>query len=185
MADSNFIDYVKILCRSGKGGAGSRHFHRAKYVPKGGPDGGDGGRGGNIVLKGNKNMWTLLPLKFRRHIFAGNGESGGAGRSFGKDGEDVTVEVPCGTVVFDAETGEYLCEVRYDGEEVPLGRVNYVLRALRVPAGSHEVVLTFRPTSVSTTNAIGFGAIAVILLLFFGSLAYAAVKHLKGNDHAA
>lgn len=120
MADSNFIDYVKILCRSGKGGAGSRHFHRAKYVPKGGPDGGDGGRGGNIVLKGNKNMWTLLPLKFRRHIFAGNGESGGAGRSFGKDGEDVTVEVPCGTVVFDAETGEYLCEVRYDGEEVPL-----------------------------------------------------------------
>ena len=120
MADSNFIDYVKILCRSGKGGAGSRHFHRAKYVPKGGPDGGDGGRGGNIVLKGNKNMWTLLPLKFRRHIFAGNGESGGAGRSFGKDGEDVTVEVPCGTVVFDAETGEYLCEVRDDGEEVPL-----------------------------------------------------------------
>ncbi|MGN1251780.1 MAG: GTPase ObgE [Muribaculaceae bacterium] len=120
MADSNFIDYVKILCRSGKGGAGSRHFHRAKYVPKGGPDGGDGGRGGNIILKGNKNMWTLLPLKFRRHIFAGNGQSGGAGRSFGKDGEDVTVEVPCGTVVFDAETGEYLCEVRDDGEEVPL-----------------------------------------------------------------
>ena len=70
------------------------------------------------MLKGNKNMWTLLPLKFRRHIFAGNGESGGAGRSFGKDGEDVTVEVPCGTVVFDAETGEYLCEVRYDGETV-------------------------------------------------------------------
>ena len=120
MADSNFIDYVKILCRSGKGGAGSRHFHRAKYVPKGGPDGGDGGRGGNIILKGNKNMWTLLPLKFRRHIFAGNGQSGGAGRSFGKDGEDVTVEVPCGTVVFDADTGEYLCEVRDDGEEVPL-----------------------------------------------------------------
>ena len=108
------------MCRSGKGGAGSRHFHRAKYVPKGGPDGGDGGRGGNIILKGNKNMWTLLPLKFRRHIFAGNGQSGGAGRSFGKDGEDVTVEVPCGTVVFDADTGEYLCEVRDDGEEVPL-----------------------------------------------------------------
>lgn len=120
MADSNFIDYVKILCRSGKGGAGSRHFYRAKYVPKGGPDGGDGGRGGHIILKGNKNMWTLLPLKYRRHIFAGNGQSGTGGRSFGKDGDDVTVEVPCGTVVFDAETGDYLCEVTDDGQEVKL-----------------------------------------------------------------
>ena len=79
MADSNFIDYVKILCRSGKGGAGSRHFYRAKYVPKGGPDGGDGGRGGHVILRGNKNMWTLLPLKYRRHVFAGNGQSGGEG----------------------------------------------------------------------------------------------------------
>lgn len=122
MADSNFIDYVKILCRSGKGGAGSRHFYRAKYVPKGGPDGGDGGRGGHIILKGNRNMWTLLPLKFRRHIFAGNGESGSGGRSFGKDGEDVVIEVPCGTVVFDAETGEFLCEVTDDGQEVKLLR---------------------------------------------------------------
>lgn len=120
MADSNFIDYVKILCRSGKGGAGSRHFYRAKYVPKGGPDGGDGGRGGHIILKGNKNMWTLLPLKYRRHIFAGNGQSGSGGRSFGKDGDDVTIEVPCGTVVFDAETGDYLCEVTDDGQEVKL-----------------------------------------------------------------
>lgn len=120
MADSNFIDYVKILCRSGKGGAGSRHFYRAKYVPKGGPDGGDGGRGGHIILKGNKNMWTLLPLKYRRHIFAGNGQSGSGGRSFGKDGEDVVIDVPCGTVVYDAETGEFLCEVTNDGEEVKL-----------------------------------------------------------------
>lgn len=120
MADSNFIDYVKILCRSGKGGAGSRHFYRAKYVPKGGPDGGDGGRGGHIILKGNQNMWTLLPLRYRRHIFAGNGQSGAGGRSFGKDGDDVIVEVPCGTVVFDAETGEYLCEVTHDGQEVKL-----------------------------------------------------------------
>ena len=120
MADSNFIDYVKILCRSGKGGAGSRHFYRAKYVPKGGPDGGDGGRGGHIILKGNKNMWTLLPLKYRRHIFAGNGQSGSGGRSFGKDGEDVVIDVPCGTVVYDAETGEFLCEVTSDGEEVKL-----------------------------------------------------------------
>ena len=122
MADSNFIDYVKILCRSVKGGAGSRHFHRAKYVPKGGPDGGDGGRGGHIILRGNSHMWTLLPLKYRRHIFAGNGQSGSAGRSFGKDGDDVVVEVPCGTVVFDAETGEYLTEVTDDGQEIKLLR---------------------------------------------------------------
>ncbi len=122
MADSNFIDYVKVLCRSGKGGAGSRHFYRAKYVPKGGPDGGDGGRGGHIILRGNSHMWTLLPLRYRRHIFAGNGQSGSGGRSFGKDGEDVVVDVPCGTVVFDAETGEFLCEVTADGEEVKLLR---------------------------------------------------------------
>ena len=122
MADSNFIDYVKILCRSGKGGAGSRHFHRAKYVPKGGPDGGHGGRGGHIILRGNSHMWTLLPLKFNRHIFAGNGQSGGADRSSGKDGADVVVEVPCGTVVYDADTGEFLCEVNYDGEEIKLLR---------------------------------------------------------------
>lgn len=120
MADSNFIDYVKIQCRSGKGGAGSRHFHRAKYVPKGGPDGGDGGKGGSIILRGNRNMWTLLPLKYQRHVFATNGESGGAGRSFGKDGEDRIIEVPCGTVVFDAETGEYITEVTDDGEEIVL-----------------------------------------------------------------
>ncbi len=120
MADSNFIDYVKIQCRSGKGGAGSRHYHRAKYVPKGGPDGGDGGKGGSIILRGNRNMWTLLPLKYQRHVFATNGESGGAGRSFGKDGEDRIIEVPCGTVVFDAETGEYLTEVTDDGQEIVL-----------------------------------------------------------------
>ncbi|MBD5285684.1 MAG: GTPase ObgE [Bacteroides sp.] len=122
MAESNFIDYVKILCRSGKGGAGSRHFYRAKYIPKGGPDGGDGGRGGHIILKGNKNMWTLLPLKYQRHVFAGDGQSGSGNRSFGKDGEDKIIEVPCGTVVFDSETGEFLCEVTQDGEEVKLLR---------------------------------------------------------------
>lgn len=122
MADTNFIDYVKILCRSGKGGAGSRHFHRAKYVPKGGPDGGDGGRGGHIILRGNSHMWTLLPLRYNRHIFAGNGESGGAGRSFGADGNDVIVDVPCGTVVYDADTGEYLTEVTENGREVRLLR---------------------------------------------------------------
>jgi len=122
MADSNFIDYVKILCRSGKGGAGSMHFHRAKYVPKGGPDGGDGGRGGHVILRGNKNMWTLLPLKYSRHVFATNGGHGGAGRSFGKNGEDKIIEVPCGTVVFEADTGRYLCEVTEDGQEINLLR---------------------------------------------------------------
>ena len=120
MPSSNFIDYVKILCRSGKGGAGSRHFHRAKYIPKGGPDGGNGGRGGHIILRGNKNMWTLLPLKFRRHVFAGNGEPGSAGRSFGKDGDDAVIEVPCGTVVFDAESGDFLTEVTDDGQEIKI-----------------------------------------------------------------
>lgn len=122
MAESNFIDYVKILCRSGKGGAGSRHFHRAKYVPKGGPDGGDGGRGGHIILRGNRHMWTLLPLRYQRHVFATDGESGGAGRSFGKDGEDRIIEVPVGTAVFDADTGQFLCEITKDGEEIKLLR---------------------------------------------------------------
>lgn len=120
MAESNFVDYVKIYCRSGKGGAGSAHLRREKYIPKGGPDGGDGGRGGHIILKANRNYWTLLHLKFSRHIFAGNGESGGHSRSFGKDGKDITIEVPCGTVVFDAETGEYICEVTEDGQKVVL-----------------------------------------------------------------
>lgn len=122
MAESNFIDYVKILARSGKGGAGSRHYHRAKYVPKGGPDGGDGGRGGHIILRGNRNLWTLLHLRYQRHIFATDGESGGAGRSFGKDGEDRIIEVPIGTAVFDAETGEFLAEITKDGEEIKLLR---------------------------------------------------------------
>lgn len=122
MADSNFIDYVKILCRSGKGGAGSRHFHRAKYIPKGGPDGGDGGRGGHIILKGNRHMWTLLPLRYRRHVFATNGQSGGENRSTGKDGEDQIIEVPIGTTVFDADSGDFLCEVTEDGEEITLLR---------------------------------------------------------------
>lgn len=122
MADSNFIDYVKIMCRSGKGGAGSRHFHRAKYLPKGGPDGGNGGRGGHIILKGNRNMWTLLPLRYQRHIFATDGERGGENRSTGKDGEDRIIEVPVGTVVFDAESGQFLAEVTEDGQEIKLLR---------------------------------------------------------------
>ncbi|MEG0992666.1 MAG: GTPase ObgE [Bacteroidales bacterium] len=120
MAGSNFVDYVKIYCRSGKGGRGSTHLHREKFVAKGGPDGGDGGRGGHVILRGNRNYWTLLHLKFQRHVFAGHGESGGASRSFGKDGKDEIIDVPCGTVVFDAETGEFLCDVTDDGQEVVL-----------------------------------------------------------------
>ena len=122
MAESNFIDYVKILCRSGKGGAGSAHLHRAKYVPKGGPDGGDGGRGGHIFLKGNRNLWTLIHLKYQRHVFATDGQSGGENQMTGKDGEDRTIEVPCGTAVYDAETGQFLCDVTEDGQVVSLLR---------------------------------------------------------------
>ncbi|NDV77601.1 GTPase ObgE [Dysgonomonas sp. 511] len=120
MADSNFIDYVKIYCRSGKGGRGSTHFRREKYIPKGGPDGGDGGHGGDIILRANRNMWTLLHLKFQRHILAGHGESGSGRLSTGKSGESKIIEVPLGTVAYDAETGEYLCDVTEDGQEVVL-----------------------------------------------------------------
>ena len=109
MAESNFVDYVKIYCRSGKGGRGSTHMRREKYIPNGGPDGGDGGRGGHVILRGNRNYWTLLHLRYDRHIMAGHGESGSKNRSFGKDGEDKIIEVPCGTVVYNAETGEYIC----------------------------------------------------------------------------
>ncbi len=120
MPSNNFIDYVKIYCRSGKGGAGSMHFHRAKYLPKGGPDGGDGGRGGDIILKGNRNLWTLLHLKYQKHVMATDGGKGGESRSFGKDGEDKIIEVPCGTVVYDGDTGEYICEVKEHNERVIL-----------------------------------------------------------------
>ena len=122
MASSSFIDYVKIYCRSGKGGAGSLHFHRAKYVPKGGPDGGDGGRGGHIILRGNRNLWTLLHLKYQKHVFATDGGHGGPSRSFGKDGEDKIIEVPCGTVVYNGDTGEFMCEIKEHQEEIILFR---------------------------------------------------------------
>ena len=120
MAESNFIDYVKIMCRSGHGGAGSKHLHRAKYIPKGGPDGGDGGRGGHIFLKGNRNLWTLIHLKYQRHIFATDGAPGSENQCTGKKGEDRTIEVPCGTAVYDAETGKFLCDVTEDGQVVRL-----------------------------------------------------------------
>ncbi|MDX9747829.1 MAG: GTPase ObgE [Paludibacter sp.] len=117
---SNFVDYVKIYCRSGKGGAGSMHFHREKFIAKGGPDGGDGGRGGHIILRGNKNYWTLIHLKYARHVYAGDGEQGSASRSFGKDGDDRVIDVPCGTVAYDGETGAFLCDITDDGQEVVL-----------------------------------------------------------------
>lgn len=120
MAESNFVDYVKIHCRSGKGGRGSMHLHRAKYMPNGGPDGGNGGRGGNVYLRGNHNYWTLLHLKFMRHVFAGNGGNGGDCCSTGSDGKDEYIDVPCGTVAYNAETGEYLCDVTTDGQVVML-----------------------------------------------------------------
>ncbi|MBQ8606936.1 MAG: GTPase ObgE [Bacteroidaceae bacterium] len=120
MAESNFVDYVKIYCRSGKGGRGSMHMHRAKYVPNGGPDGGDGGRGGDVILRGNRNYWTLLHLKYDRHAFAGHGGNGSKCKSYGKDGEDKIIEVPCGTVVYNAETGEYICDVTEHEQEVIL-----------------------------------------------------------------
>ncbi|MDD2246959.1 MAG: GTPase ObgE [Proteiniphilum sp.] len=120
MAETNFVDYVKIFCRSGKGGRGSTHFRREKYIPKGGPDGGNGGDGGHIILRGNRNYWTLLHLKFQRHIFAGHGESGSRRNSSGKRGDSKIIEVPCGTVAYDAHTGEYLCDITDDGQEIVL-----------------------------------------------------------------
>jgi len=120
MAESNFIDYVKIFCRSGHGGAGSAHLHRAKYVPKGGPDGGDGGRGGHVFLKGNRNLWTLIHLKYTRHILATDGQAGAENQLTGKMGEDRTIEVPCGTAVYDADTGKFLCDVTEHGQVVRL-----------------------------------------------------------------
>lgn len=117
MAESNFVDYVKICCRSGKGGAGSAHFHRDKLTPKGGPDGGDGGRGGHIILKGNRNLWTLLHLKYRKHVIAAQGESGSSGLRTGAEGKDEIIEVPLGTVAKDANTGEIIFEITAHEEE--------------------------------------------------------------------
>lgn len=116
MSNSNFVDYVKIFCRSGKGGGGSVHMRREKFVPKGGPDGGDGGRGGHIYLKGSSQLWTLLHLKYKRHIYAGDGVYGSGARCSGADGADVTIEVPIGTVAKNAETGEVITEITENGQ---------------------------------------------------------------------
>ena len=118
--ESNFVDYVKIMCRSGKGGKGSMHLKHVKYNPNGGPDGGDGGKGGSIILRGNHNYWTLLHLKYERHIFAEHGGNGGRDKCHGTDGKDIYIDVPPGTVVYNAETGKFVCDVAYDGQEVLL-----------------------------------------------------------------
>ncbi len=117
MSNANFIDYVKICCRSGAGGQGSTHMRREKHVPKGGPDGGDGGRGGHIILRGDKQLWTLLHLKYRKHIYALDGAPGSGQKSSGKEGEDVYVDVPLGTIIKDGETGERIMEITAHGEE--------------------------------------------------------------------
>ena len=122
MPGSNFVDYVKIYCRSGNGGAGSAHLRREKFIPKGGPDGGNGGRGGHVILKGNSQMWTLLHLRYKRHIFAGNGEGGGAQQSTGADGADVIVEVPLGTIAKKENSGEILFEITDHGDEKILAK---------------------------------------------------------------
>lgn len=120
MPSSNFVDYVKIFCRSGHGGAGSAHFRREKFVAFGGPDGGDGGRGASIILRGNSQYWTLIHLKYKRHIFAEDGQAGSGARSSGRDGRDIVIDVPLGTVARDAETGEMVCEVTEDGQKAVL-----------------------------------------------------------------
>ena len=120
MAESNFVDYVKILCRSGKGGRGSMHLKHVKYNYNGGPDGGDGGKGGSVILRGNHNYWTLLHLRYQRHILAEHGGNGGKDKCHGTDGRDQIIDVPCGTVVYNAENGKFVCDVTYDGQEIVL-----------------------------------------------------------------
>ena len=120
MSSPNFIDYVKFCSRSGSGGAGATHFRREKYVPKGGPDGGDGGRGGHIILRGNKQLWTLLHLKYKKHVIASNGKPGEGGRRTGANGDDVILEVPLGTIARNAETNEQLLEITEEGQEIIL-----------------------------------------------------------------
>jgi GTP-binding protein len=122
MTEGNFVDYVKLHLTSGKGGKGSAHLRREKYIPKGGPDGGDGGRGGHIILKGNKNLWTLYHLKFKRHFKAGHGGAGGKQTSTGANGADVFIEVPLGTVVKNTSNGEQIAEITEEGQELIVAR---------------------------------------------------------------
>lgn len=132
MSESNFVDYVKICCRSGKGGKGAMHFMRDKHTAKGGPDGGDGGRGGHIILRGSNNAWTLLHLKYRKHVIAAPGGNGDAGLRSGANGEDIYVEVPLGTVAKDVETNEVLAEITENGQEY------IILKGGRGGLGNHH-----------------------------------------------
>lgn len=117
MTEGNFVDYIKIYASSGKGGKGSVHLHREKYITKGGPDGGDGGRGGHVIVRGNKNMWTLFHLKFKKHFRAEQGGDGSKSRSTGKDADDIYIDVPLGTIIRDSETQDIIFEITKDGEE--------------------------------------------------------------------
>lgn len=132
MSDSNFVDYVKICCRSGKGGKGAMHFMRDKHTAKGGPDGGDGGRGGHIILRGSNNAWTLLHLKYRKHVIADGGGNGDAGLRSGANGEDIYIDVPLGTVAKDAETNQVLAEITENGQEF------IILKGGRGGLGNHH-----------------------------------------------
>ncbi len=170
MAESNFIDYVKIVCRSGRGGRGMAHLHRAKYIPNGGPDGGDGGKGGDIILRGNRNYWTLLHLKYQRHVFAGNGQNGGINKSTGADGESKIIDVPCGTVAYNAETGEFLCDVMEDGQLVTLlkggrgglGNVHFATPTRQAPRFAQpgepmrELTVTLELKLLADVGLVGF-----------------------------
>ncbi len=141
MVGSNFVDYVKVFCRSGNGGSGSVHFHRDRLNPRGGPDGGDGGRGGHVILTGNKQLWTLLHLKFKKHVFAKNGNAGASALKTGADGEDVIVEVPLGTVAKEADSEEILFEITEhqqskilaDGGQGGMGNTNFKSSTNRTP----------------------------------------------------
>lgn len=141
MSGSNFVDYIKIYCKSGKGGSGSAHLRREKFKPKGGPDGGDGGRGGHIILKGNSNLWTLLHLRYTRHITADDGVAGSSNQSTGAAGKDIIIEVPLGTIARDAETGEIVCEITendetkilMEGGRGGLGNINFKSATFQTP----------------------------------------------------
>ena len=170
MAESNFVDYVKLVCRSGRGGAGSSHFRREKFVPKGGPDGGNGGRGGHVYIRGNRNYWTLIHLRYDRHIFATDGAHGGAKNSTGKDGKDVYIDVPLGTVVYDADTGDYICEVREHDEVIMLleggmgglGNTNFATATNQAPRyaqpgqPSREMTVVMQLKMLADVGLVGF-----------------------------
>lgn len=168
--EANFVDYAKILCRSGKGGNGSVHFRREKYIPKGGPDGGDGGRGGSIFVRANRNYWTLVHLRYNRHLFAENGEAGGAALKTGASGKDLYIEVPEGTAIYDAETGDFVMEVTRHGEEKLLleggyggkgndhfkSATNQAPRTAQKGGAAQEATFIFQLKTLADVGLVGF-----------------------------